>query len=464
MPKAGSRSSRHARSSHPTSLDIHRCSVEQLTRLPAEVLRLHLSSKHLITTGTKAVMARRLYRAIHNIDETSPIVSTQPSSSTTTSATTASPPITTQSSVPPRTSVPAALALPTTSSPGSHTTSLSDVAARVSLQPELQSQFSSIMSQLVQLATASAEGNLSPASTVDAPPQLPLTDIPPFIPPTCRANPVSNTWQVPNYLQSSTLPMITTTSYPPNSLFPVVSSTTQLLNYTSSHIPATNYSPSSTLPPVPVQLRQQILQGEYVDFAMLLHKATFSDVLEVHASSRQPVIKPITSFDTWMQAWNLYLSVLLGHNPSRAVELSGYQRLICSANTLLPVRSWLQYDSKFRTLAAADPLLRWDQRHPDLWLECLASVQQNAKRWPCPYCSGTNHFPSNCLQAPFRQKQDSPDHSRTSDHLKRSSHPICGMFNQGHCSRQACSYQHICLSCEGKHTRAFCPGRKTSSR
>ncbi len=106
---------------------------------------------------------------------------------------------------------------------------------------------------------------------------------------------------------------------------------------------------------------------------MLLHKATFSDVLEVPAlSSRQPVIKAITSFDTWMQAWNLYLSVLLAHNPSRVVELFGYQRLICSANTLLPARSWLQYDSKFRTLAAVDQLLRWDQRHPDIWLECLA--------------------------------------------------------------------------------------------
>ena len=114
MLKASYRSSRYARSSHSTSLDVHCCSLEQLTRLPAEVLWLHLSSKHLITTGTKA---RRLYRAIHNIDETSPIISTQPSSLTTTTLpTTASPPITTQSSVPPRTSVPAAIALPTTSS------------------------------------------------------------------------------------------------------------------------------------------------------------------------------------------------------------------------------------------------------------------------------------------------------------------------------------------------------------
>ena len=83
---------------------------------------------------------------------------------------------------------------------------------------------------------------------------------------------------------------------------------------------------NSTSPPIPVQLRQQILQGEYVDFAMLLHRAKFSEVSEVPVSSyRPPAIKKITSFDTWMQAWNLYLVVILAHNPSRAMELFGYQ-------------------------------------------------------------------------------------------------------------------------------------------
>ena len=129
---------------------------------------------------------------------------------------------------------------------------------------------------------------------------------------------------------------------------------------------------------------------------MLLHKATFSDASEVPVSSSiQSVIKSITSFDTRMQAWNIYLAVLLAHNPSCAVKLFGYQRLTCSANTLLPVHSWLQYDSTFHTLAAANPLLCWDQQHPDLWLECLTSGQQN-EHWPCPYCRTTNHFPSNC--------------------------------------------------------------------
>ena len=113
---------------------------------------------------------------------------------------------------------------------------------------------------------------------------------------------------------------------------------------------------NSTSPPIPVQQWQQILQGKYVDFAMLLHRAKFSEVSEVPVLSyRPPAIKRITSFDTWMQAWSLYLAVILAHNPSQAVEFFGYQRLIGSAHTLLPLESWLQYGYKFRTLAAAAP-------------------------------------------------------------------------------------------------------------
>ena len=41
-------------------------------------------------------------------------------------------------------------------------------------------------------------------------------------------------------------------------ILPVVSATTQLLSFTSSHTPAIIYSPSSTLPPVPAQLQQQM--------------------------------------------------------------------------------------------------------------------------------------------------------------------------------------------------------------
>ena len=77
-----------------------------------------------------------------------------------------------------------------------------------------------------------------------------------------------------------------------------------------------------------------------------------------------------------MKAWNVYASTLLSAKPSRALELFGYQRLITSANIQLPFSAWMTYDVKFRTLAANNPLLRWDAHHPDLWLECLTISNQ----------------------------------------------------------------------------------------
>ena len=45
--------------------DISSASIAELTRLYAEVLRLHLLSQHLITTGNKVTLARRLHEALH---------------------------------------------------------------------------------------------------------------------------------------------------------------------------------------------------------------------------------------------------------------------------------------------------------------------------------------------------------------------------------------------------------------
>ena len=54
------------KSSTPSkNLDILQASVAGLTQLPAETLCHHLSSRHLVTTGNKATMARWLYQAVH---------------------------------------------------------------------------------------------------------------------------------------------------------------------------------------------------------------------------------------------------------------------------------------------------------------------------------------------------------------------------------------------------------------
>ena len=69
---------------------------------------------------------------------------------------------------------------------------------------------------------------------------------------------------------------------------------------------------------------------------------------------------------------------------SRTLWISG-SHLLSKPLSFQSNHAWLQYDSKFCTLAAADPLLRWDQR-------C----------WSCPYCRATNNF---CSHAPFHYKK-----------------------------------------------------------
>ena len=51
--------------------------------------------------------------------------------------------------------------------------------------------------------------------------------------------------------------------------------------------------------------------------------------------------KKITSFALWMEAWNLYVFTIFS-------------------------------DIKFCNLAASYPILRWDVRHLDIWVECLS--------------------------------------------------------------------------------------------
>ena len=473
MPKT---SRRRRSSSVAPPADINSCSAEQLARLPAEVLRLHLASRHLVTSGSKATMAKRLYDALN------------PSATDSNDAS--------RSQVAPSPSTPPSTSTLSGNTPPS-TNQLTTASAVHS--PALQAQLSSLMAQFLQYATQPASisheaapgaarttSNLSLASTVHAseqpPPSLAATlslfsavAVPP------RPTTVTATSGHPAFTQHTLLPpaiplvvqpQIPTAYTAPTAAAPTYSAVVQpapiptLLppsTPTSGWImqqppyqpimqPAAHPMTSDTLPPVPAQIRQKIIQGEFIDFSVLLHKATFPDAAADPLPSAQQSIKKISSFVMWMQAWNLYLSVILSHNPAKVLEMIPYQRLICSATTLLPAQNWLQYDAKFRTLAAANPLLRWDQRHSDLWLECLAPRNTEQQRWPCPYCKATTHFPENCPRSPFRDSKP----SSAPPEYRKSLPPICGEFNQGRCTRANCNYRHICLSCQGNHPRNSC--------
>ena len=171
--------------------------------------------------------------------------------------------------------------------------------------------------------------------------------------------------------------------------------------------------PPPLIPPVPARLRTRILAGEYIDFNSHAifsmrdppnaqqHMQTFTLQLssqsgELHLAPTPTHSKKINSFALWMVAWNLHVSTILSAKPSQVLEMFGYQRIITSLNLHLPLAAWMTYDIKFRTLAASYPMLCWDVRHLDTWVECLSIPKSQPECWPCPHCGSMYHFPDRC--------------------------------------------------------------------
>ena len=100
--------------------------------------------------------------------------------------------------------------------------------------------------------------------------------------------------------------------------------------------------------PVPARIKERIIKGDYIDFTTLLPKAMLSSSVEPdHPGSltlqlpsgpsdftvhRTVKGRKVTSFSSWMEAWNVYLAIRVDHTPSCAPSLIAYQRIITSAS------------------------------------------------------------------------------------------------------------------------------------
>ena len=275
----------------------------------------------------------------------------------------------------------------------------------------------------------------------------------------------------------------------------------------TARTPAT--SPTVQQPPLPDKVKRRILASEYIDFDTLLPESLYparygastnpaftlrlsSDPShepgDVVIAQPKPASKrTITDLASWMEAWNLYVQVLVASFPERAPSLLAYQAIICSASTRFPPRLWLRYDQRFRASVAADGTLRWDVRNNELWLECFTqspltsqtqppSSSKSARR-PCTYCGSFYHYPENCPSHPFRSPRSHASSPRASQPASQPSpatsssdpslpqlntlpHP-CRDFNKGICRRRVCRFSHICSKCrEQSHSERDCPSSR----
>ena len=144
------------RSDPPATPDVTVAFIAQLTKLPAEILCLHLSSCHLVSTGAKAAMAHRLYDFIHLSAASSSTLATSTTQSSTTSA---------ASGVPSNTTTATSIVQPTTTPlPPQYITTIPPQSVSLFTTPGM-SELASLFNQFLRHATSTqAPADLSPAS------------------------------------------------------------------------------------------------------------------------------------------------------------------------------------------------------------------------------------------------------------------------------------------------------------
>ena len=75
--------------------------------------------------------------------------------------------------------------------------------------------------------------------------------------------------------------------------------------------------------------------------------------------SRSKPVAPITSLETWLQAWSIFAEVRSVARPGMSPLLFRYQSFIIRSSLHIQTHAWLQYDCQFCLKLAADPSILW---------------------------------------------------------------------------------------------------------
>ena len=209
--------------------------------------------------------------------------------------------------------------------------------------------------------------------------------------------------------------------------------------------------------PLEKNLEDKILRGEYVDFTLLLpdsiaHPQSPEVQLRVEDSAPGSLVAPVTmvrkrkpvidSFHKWLDAYTIYMLVIVAAYPRRALELLKYQQIISRAESKFKGLAWLAYDEQFRRYAASDLTRPWDLVDLELWTVTFSGLAKPH----CFVCSSPYHSQADCPKADPTRRQ------------YRGSGSCCFSFNKpSGCNRRSCQFPHVCSRCRSpSHTLPQC--------
>ena len=254
-----------------------------------------------------------------------------------------------------------------------------------------------------------------------------------------------------------------------------------LMNYQLKDSNVIHIGPA--LPPISEKLIKWIERGNFIEMAELLPESlghiTDEDQPAVPKSKRRPV----SDIVEWLQCFGTYIAIVSRKQPTRVIDLLGYQNLIIQAYQEYRGDRWLGYDRRFRLQVAATPSIKWAVADSTLW-NIAFSGRAGVSR--CGYCFSLSHQSSDCESLPDTYKEEIPykyQLPRTTQYGERTSHtnklppyhqprsvqPVCYNFNENPkpgCQHPNCRFDHSCYWCRHdpkisnkRHKAIFCPNR-----
>ena len=151
----------------------------------------------------------------------------------------------------------------------------------------------------------------------------------------------------------------------------------------------TAISLGTVIPPVPPGFVDKIESGAFIEMGDLIPNCPG---LEDTARSKLKC-RSITNVCEWLQAFEVYVSIIARKQPHRVPDLMGYQVLILEASNEYKNDCWLAYDRCFHQQAASDPHCNWSNINSTLW-NLVFTGQARANR--CLHCLSLFHSSTDC--------------------------------------------------------------------
>ena len=172
----------------------------------------------------------------------------------------------------------------------------------------------------------------------------------------------------------------------------------------------------ANLPPLSVKMHRSIKAREFIDFNSLLPQSLYDlastnqlvDFQLVPGQNGQetfslaPKKRPsqrITNFHTWLEAWNIFARVTMHYHPHLAAEILAYQEHICQISRSYPFTAWQCYDTAFRLNLALNKSLSWARTDSYSFDKFLRDHRAQQQPGLCYKCQLPGHLASDCPSA-----------------------------------------------------------------